>query len=83
MKIRTGRVAYWFPNENLARLFVKCNKGKLMFPTALVKTVHQFKHACFYFNNMGEVSVDWNVDTERNLTAKGYEIIKYTYQRTE
>lgn len=80
MKLQTGNVAYYFPNIESLKDFIKLNDGKLAYEKALVSLYHRYENICFVFNWLGNGKIDWDA---HRIEVTNIPIIKYVRQRTE
>lgn len=80
MKLQTGNVAYYFPNIESLKDFIKLNDGKLAYVEALVSIYYRYKNICFVFNWLENGKMDWNA---YRIEVTNIPIIKYARQRTE
>lgn len=80
MKLQTGNVAYYFPNIESLKDFIKLNDGKLAYVEALVSIYHRYENICFVFNWLKNGKMDWNA---HRVEITNIPIIKYARQRTE
>lgn len=81
MKLQTGNVAYYFPNIESLKDFIKLNDGKLVYAKVLILFYYRYKNICFVFNWLENGKMDWNAYFR--IAVTNIPIIKYVRQRTE